>query len=34
MDDEIREFVHREVAPCTDLEFVERYLQIADIVIN
>ena len=29
MDDEIREAVHSELAPCTELEFLERYLQLA-----
>ena len=34
MHDDIREFVHGELAPCTDLEFVTRYLELADICIN
>lgn len=36
MDDDAREQAHREVAPCTDLEFLEYYLEIAphDIVIG
>lgn len=34
MHDDIREFVHNELAPCTDLEFVTRYLELADICIN
>ena len=28
MDDEIREQVHMELAPCTDEEFLERYLEL------
>lgn len=28
MDDEIRERVHAEMAPCTDEEFLERYLEL------
>ena len=27
MDDEIREDLHRELAPCSDLEFLEAYMQ-------
>lgn len=36
MDDDTREQVHAELAPCTDEEFLERYLEIApyDIVIG
>lgn len=30
MDDEVREQVHSELAPCTDLEFLERYLEITE----
>ena len=30
MEDEAREQVHNELAPCTDLEFLTRYLEIAD----
>ena len=26
MDDEIRESVHAELAPCSDLEFLEEYI--------
>jgi hypothetical protein len=26
MDDDIREEIHRELAPCTDLEFLEAYM--------
>ena len=26
MDDEIREALNRELAPCTDLEFLEAYM--------
>jgi hypothetical protein len=28
MDDEIREQVHMELAPCTDEEFLARYLEL------
>ena len=36
MDDETREAVHRELAPCTDLEFLVRYLKLApdDLIIG
>jgi hypothetical protein len=36
MDDEDREQTHLEMAPCTDLEFLTRYLEIAkdDIIIG
>lgn len=27
MDDEIREELHNEMAPCTDLEFLEAYMK-------
>ena len=27
MDDEIREEVHADLAPCTDLEFLEEYMK-------
>jgi hypothetical protein len=27
MDDDIREDLHRELAPCTDLEFLEAYIE-------
>ena len=27
MDDEIREELHNEMAPCTDLEFLEEYMK-------
>ena len=30
MDDEIREAVHRELAPCSEVEFLMRYLELAD----
>ena len=30
MDDETREKVHAELAPCTEKEFLERYLEISD----
>ena len=28
MDDEIREQVHHELAPCTDMEFLRRYVEL------
>lgn len=36
MDDEDRERTHREIAPCTDLEFLIHYLKTAkdDIIIG
>ena len=36
MDDETRERVHDELAPCTDAEFLARYLEIApeDLIIG
>jgi len=36
MDDETREKVHAELAPCTEEEFLTRYLEIApdDLVIG
>lgn len=34
MNDDIREFVHHELAPCSDFDFVNRYLELADIIIN
>jgi hypothetical protein len=36
MDDDTREAVHNEIAPCTELEFLVRYLEIApdDLVIG
>lgn len=36
MDDDTREAAHNEIAPCTDLEFLERYLEIApdDLIIG
>lgn len=30
MDDEIREKVHAELAPCTEEEFLARYLELAN----
>jgi len=27
MDDEIREEIHNDLAPCTDLEFLEEYMK-------
>ena len=29
MDDDVREGVHLEVSPCSNLEFLERYLEVA-----
>jgi len=36
MDDDAREEVHSELAPCSELEFLKRYLEIAktDLVIG
>jgi hypothetical protein len=36
MDDDTREQVHLELAPCTELEFLTRYLEIAphDLIIG
>ena len=36
MDDETREQVHTELAPCTELEFLKRYLELApcDLIIG
>ena len=36
MDDEIREKVHAELAPCTNTEFLNRYLELAseDLIIG
>lgn len=36
MDDETRENVHMELAPCTEAEFLTRYLEIAeyDLIIG
>lgn len=36
MDDDTREAVHNELAPCSDLEFLARYLEIApdDLIIG
>lgn len=36
MEDEAREQVHNELAPCTNLEFLNRYLEVAkyDLVIG
>lgn len=36
MDDDIREQVHRELAPCTDAEFLNKYLELAtdDLIIG
>lgn len=30
MDDDLREQVHAELAPCTEEEFLERYLELSD----
>lgn len=29
MDDRYREYIHNEAAPCSDLEFLTRYLEVA-----
>lgn len=36
MDDDIRETVHNELAPCSEIEFLTRYLEIAtdDLIIG
>lgn len=36
MDDDTREQVHRELAPCSNIEFLRRYLELApcDLVIG
>ena len=36
MDDDAREAVHNELAPCSDIEFLERYLEIApdDLIVG
>ena len=36
MDDDTREAVHNELAPCSDIEFLERYLEIApdDLIVG
>lgn len=36
MDDDVREKVHREIAPCTEEEFLEAYLEEAkeDLVVG
>jgi hypothetical protein len=36
MDDDVREAVHRDLAPCTELEFLAEYLKRAedDLVIG
>lgn len=36
MDDDTREQVHAELAPCTEAEFLARYLEIAphDLIIG
>lgn len=36
MDDDTREAVHAEIAPCTDLEFLTRYLEIVpfDLIVG
>lgn len=30
MDDDLREDVHSELEPCTDKEFLKRYLELSD----
>lgn len=36
MDDDTREAVHAELAPCSDVEFLTRYLELAadDLIIG
>lgn len=36
MDSDTREAVHNELAPCSDIEFLERYLEIApdDLIVG
>lgn len=36
MDDDIRERVHYELAPCTDEDFLRRYLELAkeDLILG
>jgi hypothetical protein len=36
MDDDVRETVHNELAPCTEAEFLTRYLELAphDLIIG
>ena len=34
MDDEIREEVHAELAPCTETEFLKRYLELDEDFYN
>ena len=36
MDDDVREEVHSELAPCNELDFLKRYLEIAkaDLIIG
>lgn len=36
MDDDACEAVHNEIAPCTDVEFLTRYLELApdDLIIG
>lgn len=36
MDDDIREQVHRELSPCTEEEFLSRYLELAhdDLIVG
>lgn len=34
MDAETREAVNSQLAPCSNLEFLRRYLEIADLVIG
>jgi len=36
MDDTIREKVHLELAPCTNQEFLDRYMELAteDLIIG
>lgn len=36
MDNDTREAVHNELAPCSDIEFLERYLELApdDLIVG
>jgi hypothetical protein len=36
MDDDTREAVHNELAPCSEIEFLSRYLELAkdDLIIG
>lgn len=36
MDDDVRELIHQALAPCSELEFLGRYLELApcDLIIG